>query len=194
MARSTRKWSKRWRSWLAGSRVHGEAIYGTRPWLVYGEGAVRAKGGHFKEDFAYTAKDIRFTTKGDALYAIALGWPEDGQLVVKSLAEPAGKISKVSLLGYKGKLPWKQTSAGLEVQLPSEKLSKYTCALEIRGKALRPAPVAEETAAIPPTRTAILTSQRIPLNCMATRSKPRTEVARPTLGFGIRVTSGLHGS
>ena len=36
--------------------VHGEVIYGTRPWLVYGEGAVRTKGGSFKEDFKYSAK------------------------------------------------------------------------------------------------------------------------------------------
>ena len=63
--------------WIA---INGEAIYGTRPWLVYGEGPVRAKGGHFKEDFAYTAKDIRFTTKGEnTLYAFALGWPAETQ-------------------------------------------------------------------------------------------------------------------
>ena len=49
-------------NWIA---INGEAIYDTRPWLVHGEGPVRAKGGHFKEDFAYTAKDIRFTSKGD---------------------------------------------------------------------------------------------------------------------------------
>jgi len=64
--------------WIA---IHGEAIYSTRPWQVYGEGPVRTKGGHFKEDFKYTAKDIRFTTKGKTLYAVALGWPEDGEVV-----------------------------------------------------------------------------------------------------------------
>jgi len=60
----------------AWTAVNGEAIYGTRLWLTYGEGPIRGKGGHFKEDFAFTAKDIRFTTKGDrTLYAIALGCP-----------------------------------------------------------------------------------------------------------------------
>ena len=39
--------------WIA---INGEGIYETRPWLIHGEGPVRAKGGHFKEDFAYTAK------------------------------------------------------------------------------------------------------------------------------------------
>ena len=34
--------------WIA---IHGESIYGTRPWLVYGESAIKVKGGNFKEDF-----------------------------------------------------------------------------------------------------------------------------------------------
>ena len=55
--------------------VNGEAIYGTRPWQVYGEGAVQARGGAMRENMTYSAKDIRFTTKGKTLYAIALGWP-----------------------------------------------------------------------------------------------------------------------
>ena len=88
--------------------IHGEAIYGTRPWLVYGESAVKVKGGHFNEDYHYNAREIRFTTKGPTLYAIALGWPEDRQIVVRSLASPAGtnvnKIESVHLLGYDGPL------------------------------------------------------------------------------------------
>ncbi len=67
--------------------VHGEAIFGTRPWFVYGESSVKVKGGAFKEDFKYNAREIRFTTKGTTLYAIALGWPDDGQLLVRSLAK-----------------------------------------------------------------------------------------------------------
>ena len=31
--------------------VNGEAIHGTRPWLVFGEGPTKVKGGAFKEDF-----------------------------------------------------------------------------------------------------------------------------------------------
>jgi alpha-L-fucosidase len=131
--------------------IHGEAIYGTRPWLVYGEGTVRTKGGHFHEDFKYTAKDIRFTTKGGVLYAIALGWPEDGKLVVKSLANTGeNKINQVSLLGSKAKLSWTQTSQGLLVTLPDQKLSPYTCALRIGGTNLKPAPLVEEVSVTEP--------------------------------------------
>jgi alpha-L-fucosidase len=131
--------------------VNGEAIYGTRPWLVYGEGAVRTKGGHFHEDFKYSSKDIRFTTKGNALYAIALGWPDDGKLVVKSLARTGqGQISDVRLLGSKSKLTWSQSSQGLTVTLPPGQLSPYTCAIRIHGTDLKPAPLVEEAVIIAP--------------------------------------------
>ena len=61
--------------WL---KINGEAIYGTRPWLIYGEGPTTVERGGFSEgaDKPFGPQDIRFTTKGDALYAIALGWPE----------------------------------------------------------------------------------------------------------------------
>jgi alpha-L-fucosidase len=124
--------------------IHGEAIYGTRPWLVYGEGVVKTKGGNFKEDFKYTAKDIRFTTKGDVLYATALGWPADGTLVVKSLAKPAGKVTGVQLLGSGAKFQWAQTDTGLIVSLPAEKVSEYTATLKITGENLKPVPVPVE--------------------------------------------------
>ena len=130
-----------WRS------VNGEAIFGTRPWLVYGEGEVKAKGGAFKENFHYSAKDIRFTTKGPTLYAIALGWPEDSQITIRSLAltdDPAqNHIKRITLLGHRGKLKFTQTRDGLVVQLPSEKLSDLTCSLKINGTDLKPASLAE---------------------------------------------------
>ena len=92
--------------WIA---INGEGIYRTRPWLVYGEGPIRAKGGHFREDFSYSARDIRFTTKGKTLYAFALGWPGDGQLAIKSLAKPAegggNRISRIDAAWAQGQAP-----------------------------------------------------------------------------------------
>jgi alpha-L-fucosidase len=123
--------------------VNGEAIYGTRPWLVYGEGPVRVKGGAFKEDFKYSAKDIRFTAKGKTLYAIALGWPEDGKVVIKSLPKTddasVNNIKRVELLGCKGKLKFTQTADALTVELPAHKISDLTCSLKITGGNLKPA-------------------------------------------------------
>jgi alpha-L-fucosidase len=125
--------------------VNGEAIYGTRPWLVYGEGRVRAKGGAFKEDFKYSANDIRFTTKGATLYAIALGWPEENTLLIRSLAAAGdatqNKIDKVELLGRAGELKFSQSTNGLAVELPAEKANDLTCSLRITGRHLKPVPV-----------------------------------------------------
>ena len=77
-------------SWLA---VNGDAIYGTRPWKVYGEGPTQVAAGSFHDtDTAtYTAEDFRFTTKGNALYAIEMGWPAGGEAVIHSLGTYGGQ-------------------------------------------------------------------------------------------------------
>jgi alpha-L-fucosidase len=133
--------------------VNGEAIYGTRPWLLYGEGEVQAKGGMFKENFTYTAKDIRFTTKGKTLYAIALGWPTN-DFTIRALAKAddasANQIERVELLGYNGELKFTQTTEGLKVMLPGQKLSDLTCSLRITGTNLKPVNVAPKSAVILP--------------------------------------------
>jgi alpha-L-fucosidase len=127
-------------AWMA---VNGEAIYATRPWGIYGEGAVTTDAGHFKEDFAFSAADIRFTQSKDGrtLYAIALGWPADGTLTIRALAAPAagaGKVERVELLGHAGALAFAQTAGGLRVTLPGTPLSTIACALRIVGRDLRP--------------------------------------------------------
>jgi alpha-L-fucosidase len=124
------------------SATQGEAIYGTRPWLVYGEGTVNSKkSGSFTEsDDHYSSDDIRFTTKNGKLYAIAMGWPDDGKITVRSLSLPAGKITDVVLLGSKSPVKWEQTDSALVVTLPEQAISKYTCALRITGADLKPAP------------------------------------------------------
>ena len=135
--------------WLA---MNGEAIYGTRPWLVYGEGPTRGKGGGFSEgaDKPFTAQDIRFTTKGDALYAIALGWPKDEKLLIRSLAADAGKVTSVNLLGHTGALAWMQGGQGLEITLPKAKPCEHACVLKILGDALKPSPAAQVQAVARP--------------------------------------------
>jgi alpha-L-fucosidase len=170
--------------WIA---VHGEAIYGTRPWLIYGEGAVKAKGGHFGEDFAYTAQDIRFTTKGKALYAIGLGWPADGQLVIRSLAKPASvagnKIKRVELLGYKGKLSFAQGTNGLVVTLPPQKISEYTCALRITGSDLKPVTVTEPAAVFKLDAKGNVTLGAADAELHGDQIKTESQGGQPNIGF-----------
>ena len=137
--------------WFA---VNGEAIYGTRPWLVYGEGPLRVKGGAFKEDFNFSAKDIRFTTKGKTLYAIALGWPAENKFVIRALAKTGdaerNKIKPIELLGEKCELKFTQTADALPVELPVGKPGALTCALRITGSNLQPVTPPTTSSAILP--------------------------------------------
>ena len=64
-------------AWL---HANGEAIYGTRPWLVYGEGTTNAPSGR-EAGQMYTPADIRFTQKDGTLYAMGLAWPRDGKVL-----------------------------------------------------------------------------------------------------------------
>ena len=62
--------------------VNGAAIYGTRPWQIYGEGPTRSASGSFADQTVpFNAKDIRFTTKGDTLFVITLGLPAEKTIV-----------------------------------------------------------------------------------------------------------------
>jgi len=115
--------------------VNGEAIYGSRPWKVFGEGPTSVEGGHFKERTEpFTPGDIRFTSKGNVLYAICLAWPGDGETItIKSLSteQEQARVLKVALLGWTGRLRWQRDSKGLEVQMPPEKPCKHAFTLKI---------------------------------------------------------------
>ena len=119
-------------AWL---KLNGEAIYGSRPWRVYGEGPTKVAPGSFHDtDTAkYTPEDFRFTTKGDALYAIGLAWPPNGEGVIRSLARSVGseRVLSVALLGSDTKLQFDQRSDGLHVQLPGQAPAKYAYALRV---------------------------------------------------------------
>src|SRR5215469_4896372 len=86
---------------------NGDAIYGTRPWRIYGEGPtkVAAGGFHDTDTTKYTPEDFRFTTKGEVLFVVGLAWPANGEAVIHSLAPSVGSetVQDVSLLGGDGK-------------------------------------------------------------------------------------------
>ena len=90
----------------------------------------------------YTSQDFRFTQKGDALYAFALAWPEDGKLVVRSLAQGAGKVQDVRLLGYPGKLDWTQTDGGPGRHHAGAEAVRLRLRPQIAGRNLTPVVIA----------------------------------------------------
>jgi alpha-L-fucosidase len=117
--------------------VNGESIYGTRPWKVYGEGPTQVLSGGFTDTRrgAFTSEDIRFTTKGNVLYAILLGWPAQGEAVIRSLGSHLKlynrEIREVRLLGANEPVEWTRQSDGLKVKLPPQKPCAHAFVLKI---------------------------------------------------------------
>ena len=122
-------------AWL---EVNGEAIYGTRPWRVFGEGPTKVEAGQFHDTDTkpYVSEDFRFTTKGDALYAIELGWPTGGEAIIHSLASSIGtdRVRSVTLLGAKGRISFHQEADGLHLKLPNEPEGQIAYAFKVEFK------------------------------------------------------------
>ena len=120
--------------WLT---VNGEAIYGTRPFTVFGEGPTGVVEGPFGDEKrkAFTSEDVRFTTRDGRLYAIVLAWPENGKVTVRSLGRSApvfeGEIESVELVGAAAPVQWTRDEAGLHVVLPRARPSDHALALRI---------------------------------------------------------------
>jgi alpha-L-fucosidase len=79
--------------WL---EVNGEAIYGTSPWIIAGEGPTNLGAasaiGFNEAGTVYTSEDIRFTVKGDNLYATYLDWP--GETAVITTLRTGGDVGE----------------------------------------------------------------------------------------------------
>ena len=111
--------------------ICGEAIYGTRPWHVFGEGDTRVTIDGFTENKTeWNSSDYRFTQKDGALYAFLMKAPESGVAVLKSLA-PSEKVASVELLGA-GPVEFVQSFGVLTVQLPEQLPTQYTNCLKIQ--------------------------------------------------------------
>jgi hypothetical protein len=77
--------------WL---EVNGDAIYGTTPWMIASEGPTNLGEvgdiGFNESNVVYTSKDVRFTVKGDNLYATFLAWPGE-EAVITTLRGSGGE-------------------------------------------------------------------------------------------------------
>jgi alpha-L-fucosidase len=113
-------------AWMA---VNGEGIFASKPWKTYGDGPstkLLAGDGRFNETKKpdMTGEDIRYTTKGPAVYAFVMGWP-GSEVVLPALgtqgSQSVAKVHAVSLLGGAQKLKFTQEPAGLRVTLPAQR-------------------------------------------------------------------------
>ncbi|MFO7917231.1 MAG: alpha-L-fucosidase [Anaerolineae bacterium] len=118
--------------------VNGEAIFGTTPWMVSGEGPTEMKkAGYFMEDeeVEYTAQDTRFTMKDDALYAICLGWPEEDVEIASARGRLyEEEIHSVTMLGDDRPLEWSMTDDGLVITPPAARPCRHAFAFKIQRK------------------------------------------------------------
>ncbi len=126
------------------TQINGEAIFASRPWKISGQTTApvsTAQSAMFNEDKRkpLTAENVRFTTKGQSLYAFVMGWPEKVATIAPlgdGSKQAPGKIEKVELLGFPAKLPWTRKETGLEIQLPEQKPSEHAVAFKISGTGL----------------------------------------------------------
>jgi alpha-L-fucosidase len=116
--------------------INGESIYGTRPWKIFGEGPTESASGSFADQKKpFTSKDIRFTKKGEILYAIAMGLPLTNT-IIKSLGQKAGNgiVAAISMVGSTEKIFWSQDLDALTIKpsknYPSENAVVYKISLK----------------------------------------------------------------
>ena len=135
------KLSDRSRHGSAGDRTSSLDSQGS--WKIFGDGPV-ATAAKTPASSSFNEKgrkdlgpdDVRFTTKGDALYAIVMGLP-GREAVIPALAiggpNRVGTIRNVELLGAPGKLEWHQDALGLRVTMPAKPPSDFAVAFKMIG-------------------------------------------------------------
>lgn len=129
----------------AWMKTSSEGVFGSRPWTVYGEGpstietpeAGEFGGARDVRKKPYSIEDIRFTTKGGALYAYLLAPKPAARVLVVSLAKSSPqlggrKVTHVSLVGG-GSVEWSHEERGLSVKLPAQLPSSEAVGLRIVG-------------------------------------------------------------
>ncbi|ADW67684.1 alpha-L-fucosidase [Granulicella tundricola] len=132
-------------NWL---QTHGEAIYGSRPWVHMGEGPTIPtevpgdwKGGSTAvpgpplkrpTPIPVTEADLRFTINKGCLYAFGYKWPTTNKAILTLLATGKAKVERVTLLGSATPIPFHQTPEALNVTLPNQ-TTPGMYALKIEG-------------------------------------------------------------
>jgi len=126
-------------------QTSSEGIFGSRPWRIYGEGpatldtpeAGEFGGARDVRTKPYSIEEVRFTTKGGALYAYLLAPKPAARITIKALAKSSPhtlgrSATHVALLGG-GSVEWTQREHGLEVKLPESLPSTEAIGLRISG-------------------------------------------------------------
>lgn len=105
---------------------NGESIYGTKVWRIAAEGPTEVKEGAFTDavEKVFTPEDLRFTVKGENLYATVLKYPEDGVVRIRALGKKGdahrhhfnGFLKEISVLGFDEIPQWEQEDDALVIR------------------------------------------------------------------------------
>ena len=127
------------KAWLD---VHGEGIFSSRPWKIFGEGEVKMQnstsfGDNEKLQASLSEKDIRFTQKGKSVYAFVLGFPTSKTITIRSFGKKTvqmngRKIKSVRMLGTDEKVRWQQKDDALIITMPQVKNTGLTVCFEVK--------------------------------------------------------------
>jgi alpha-L-fucosidase len=112
--------------WL---KVNGEAIYGTRPWVVHSEGPmVDSINPRLDKNWRWTETKqrpmVHYTSKGDAVYAICLAWPGKALTLEHPATTPH---TRVQMQGHPEPLGWKPAANGLVIDVPEMSVNEIPC-------------------------------------------------------------------
>jgi len=112
--------------WL---NVNGEAIYGTRPWVVPEEGPmIESRNPKLDKDWKWTETTqrrlVHYTRAGDAVFAICLAWPGE---TLRLSRVALGSGGEVRMLGHAKALSWKMQGDGLIVAMPDLTIGQLPC-------------------------------------------------------------------
>lgn len=111
-------------------KTNGESIYSTRPWKISAEGPTAIVEGHFADNDSkgYTSEDIRFVTKGNAIYVTCLNMEGKDSISIRSFCdntgiehpefkqEFVGIIDDICQLGNKTTLSYSRDAKGLHIK------------------------------------------------------------------------------
>lgn len=122
-------------------QVHGEAVYGTRPFDTYGFGSAGNDASSHDGQSAkinYTAKDIRFTVSKDdtALYVFFLGQPKQGERIkFRALGPhryaPHSPVKKVTLLGTDVDVKFEDDTCNFYLTMPNVEMNQIATVFKL---------------------------------------------------------------
>ncbi|WP_372775424.1 alpha-L-fucosidase [Mangrovibacterium sp.] len=143
--------------WL---QVNGEAIYGTRPWTVYGDGKsvrgefwetvdgeirnaadnaadMKKEGEHYNQRTtatpAYANDEVRYTTKDDYFFITVMN-PAEGSMAIPTLGTNSkvnpGTFKSFTRLYDGAKIAFKQTGDRLVIEMPAVNGESYPVVLK----------------------------------------------------------------